>query len=74
MLHDLNNKSFKEKIYDYDGGGNQPLLTTKDTIVEFYASWCPHCQAMMPRYDDFSNKHPNIDCYSLDMEKYPEPA
>lgn len=26
----------------------QALNDTTPTLIEFYADWCPHCQAMMP--------------------------
>lgn len=27
---------------------NELIKSSKVVLVEFYASWCPHCQAMMP--------------------------
>lgn len=33
------------------------LINSADTVlVEFYASWCPHCQRMMPIVTDIKNK------------------
>lgn len=33
------------------------LINSADTVlVEFYASWCPHCQRMMPIVADIKNK------------------
>lgn len=27
---------------------DQAIRSSKVVLVEFFASWCPHCQAMMP--------------------------
>ena len=54
MIHDLDEKLFKSKVFDYDKGDDAPLLIKKDTVIEFWVTWCPHCQAMMPRYEKVS--------------------
>jgi thioredoxin 1 len=38
-------KNFKEQI-----AGNVPVL------VEFFATWCPHCQRMMPRMEELKKQ------------------
>lgn len=30
----------------------EAIKSDKVVLVEFYASWCPHCQRMMPVVDD----------------------
>ena len=37
------------------------LNNDKGTVlVEFYASWCPHCQRMMPVVDDLKALFGNV--------------
>ena len=74
MVKELNEKSFKELIFDYSKGDNAPLLIKEDTVIEFWVTWCPHCQAMAPRYEKVSNEFSNIDCYKVEMEQHPELA
>lgn len=38
-----------EKFYDLIKG-------KKPVLVEFYASWCPHCQRMQPVLEQFSEE------------------
>ena len=74
MVHDLNESSFKAKIFDFEQGGDAPLLIKKNTIVEFWVTWCPHCQEMAPRYEKFSDAHTDIDCNRVEMEQHPDLA
>ncbi len=74
MVHDLDENLFKKKIFDFSEGDNAPLLTKNDTIIEFWVTWCPHCQAMMPRYEKVSKEFPSVDCYRVEMEQNPSVA
>lgn len=39
-------------------------------MVEFYATWCPHCQRMMPVVDDVKSLlEGEVPVYQLDIEK-----
>ena len=74
MVQDLNERQFRDVIFDYKAGDNAPLLVKNNTIVEFWVTWCPHCQAMAPRYSRMSEKHPDVDCYRVEMEEHPAVA
>ena len=74
MVHDLDESSFKAKMFDYEQGNDAPLLIKNNTIVEFWVTWCPHCHEMAPRYERFSEDHKQIDCYRVEMEQHPDLA
>ena len=74
MVQNLDEKAFKEKIFDYTKGDDAPLLINKNTIIEFWVTWFPHCQAMIPRYEQFSTREKGIDCYRVEMEEHPSIA
>lgn len=74
MVQDLNDALFREKIFDYEKGDDAPLLIKKDTILEFWVTWCPHCQAMIPRFEKLSEQEPDLYCCRVEMEQHPELA
>lgn len=74
MVKDLDDKLFKEKIFNYEEGQDAPLMINKNTIIEFWVSWCTHCKAMIPRYEEVSKKFANINCYRVEIEHHPHIA
>ena len=49
------------------------ITKTPVTLVEFYASWCPHCQRMMPVVAQVKEKlNGKADVVQFDVDKYPE--
>lgn len=54
---------------------NQLKNDTGVTLVEFYATWCPHCRKMMPVMEDVKEQvasHVNV--YQFDIDKNGELA
>ncbi len=44
-------------------------------LVEFYATWCPHCQRMMPVVDQLRTKiGDRAEIIQLDIDKHSEAA
>lgn len=65
MIEILNKNDFAAKVLEAPG----------KVMVEFFATWCPHCQRMMPIVEDLAAReagHATI--YQVDVDKSPELA
>lgn len=65
MVEELTSAGFMPKVLAADG----------KAMVEFFATWCPHCQKMAPIVNDLSEKESGIAAvYRVDVDKEPELA
>ena len=55
----------KTEIMEYE----QIINTTPVVVVEFYATWCPHCKRMMPVVEQIKELLAGtVDIYQLDID------
>lgn len=55
----------------YDQAKNEPGVN----LIEFYASWCPHCQRMMPIVEQIREiVGSRVDIYQYDIDQHPRAA
>lgn len=48
----------------------EAIKSTPVVMVEFFATWCPHCQRMMPVIDQIKELlSGSVDIYQLDIDK-----
>ncbi|MCH5238037.1 MAG: thioredoxin family protein [Muribaculaceae bacterium] len=49
---------------------NDVIKSSKVVMVEFYASWCPHCQRMMPIVEQIKELlNGQVDIYQFDIDE-----
>lgn len=54
---------------------SQAISSTPVVLVEFYATWCPHCQRMMPVIEQIKELLAgSVNIYQLDIDKNQELA
>ena len=54
---------------------NDVINSSKVVLVEFYASWCPHCQRMMPVVEQIKELLKGaVDIYQFDIDQNAEAA
>lgn len=54
---------------------DQARKQTGAVLIEFYASWCPHCQRMMPVVEQVRELlGGQVPVYQYDIDKYKEAA
>ncbi len=62
MLQVLNETTFSEHIGPNSG----------ETLVEFFATWCPHCKRMQPIIEDVATRlEPGCPVYQVDVDESP---
>lgn len=47
----------------------EDVKKSKRAIVKFYADWCNPCQMLKPIYHEVSDKIPEVDFYSINVDK-----
>lgn len=54
---------------------NQLTASSRVVMIEFYATWCPHCQRMMPVVSQLRELlSDSAEIYQLDIDKETEAA
>ncbi len=65
MVEILNDENFSEKVLGADG----------KIMVEFFATWCPHCQRMQPILEDVASKvEDSCMVFQVDVDQSPDLA
>lgn len=64
MTRILNEQDFGQYVYDAQG----------KVLVEFFATWCLHCQKMQPLVDRLSENAADAKVYQVDVDQSPNLA
>ena len=65
--NNIGHNLLKHRIMNY----NEIINSNKVVLVEFFASWCPHCQRMMPVVAEVKEKlGDRASVYQFDVDKY----
>lgn len=60
----------KEKEFDREMRHESILKSGELVMAEFYASWCPHCQRMMPVVEEFKRlAEGRVQVVQIDIEE-----
>lgn len=49
-------------------------ISYKNTVLDFWASWCGPCRMTSKYLEEFSAEHPEIEIYKVNVDEMPEVA
>ncbi|MDR0952706.1 MAG: thioredoxin family protein [Elusimicrobiota bacterium] len=62
-MESISDKTFEEKVSTYKG----------PHMLEFFATWCPHCQRMAPIISELAKEFEGkVKIFLIDVDKAPE--
>jgi thioredoxin len=71
----LTEKSFKDKVFNYDKNSEWKYEGSKPAIIDFYADWCAPCRELSPLLEQVVAEYGDkIILYKIDTEKEKELA
>ncbi|MEI6554092.1 MAG: thioredoxin domain-containing protein [Paludibacter sp.] len=74
-IHELDLKSFKQKVWDFDKNKTFKSVSKTPIILDFFATWCRPCKMLAPHLQTLQNKYQGkIIIYEIDVDKEPELA
>ncbi|HJV78613.1 MAG TPA: thioredoxin domain-containing protein [Paludibacter sp.] len=72
---ELNAKSFKEKVWNFDKEKTFKRIGNLPIILDFHATWCGPCKMLAPHLQAIQNKYKGkLIVYKIDVDKDPELA
>jgi|GEM_PF-440173 Thioredoxin domain-containing protein len=72
---DLNTKSFKQKVWNFDADKSFLRIGKLPIILDFHATWCRPCKMLAPHLQAIQNKYKDkLIVYRIDVDQEPEIA
>lgn len=62
MIKEISDSNFEEEVLKHNG----------IVLVEFFATWCPHCKAFAPVLEKVSSEMNGVKFVKVDIDKNPK--